>query len=79
MQNISLSIKYLDHITQDIYLDINLLSTMPCNEHTKSVINHLKDRVNLLENFVHLLTQFYQTELQTITAQEKIQDTQNII
>jgi hypothetical protein len=72
MQNINLSIKYLDHITQDIYLDINLLSTMPCNDHTKSVINHLQDRVNLLEKFVHLLTQFYQNELQSITTQEEI-------
>jgi hypothetical protein len=72
MQNIDLSIKYLDHITKDIYLDLNLLSTMPCNEHTKSVIYHLKDRINLLKNFVHLLTQFYQTELQDLSHQEEI-------
>ncbi len=71
MQNINLSLKYLDKVIQDIYLDLNLLSAMPGNEHTKSVINHTKDRVNLLENFLLLLNQFYENELKTANDKEK--------
>jgi hypothetical protein len=71
MQNINLSLKYLDKVIQDIYLDLNLLSTMPSNEHTKSVVNHTKDRVNLLENFLLLLNQFYENELKTANNKDE--------
>ncbi|GEM_PF-6781101 len=71
MQNVSLSLKFLDKVIQDVYLDLNLLSTMPSNEHTKSVINHTKDRVNLLENFLLLLNQFYENELKSANNVEE--------
>lgn len=70
MQNINLSLKYLDRVIQDIYLDLNLLSAMPANEHTKSVINHTIDRVKLLENFLFLLNEFYENELNIVGNKE---------
>jgi len=62
MQSSALSKKYLQRIIKDIYLDLNLLSSVPYNEHAKSVVNHIKDRVNLLDNFVSILIEYYENE-----------------
>jgi hypothetical protein len=62
----------LDEIINDIYYDINLLYTIPCNYTRDLVLNHLKYKMSILNSAITAMGQALNIQPQPLPIQSEV-------